>query len=161
MRYNIGDSFVYPMHGAGTVESIEEKIILGENVSYYNIKLPYGNLLLAVPVENIDKLGVRDVMDVSEVDRLLSYLKCSSVQNNDVWNKRLRSNMDKLRGGNIYAAADVFKELYFRDIERNLSSGEKKVLNSAKNIMYSELVIACGKSMEEIDEMIMGIITSA
>lgn len=154
MNYCIGDRIVYPMHGAGIISSIEEREVIGQIKEYYCLELPYGNTVLMIPVDCIENNGVRSIINVDEIPKVLEHLRSSCIECSNNWNKRQRDNLDKLKTGNIYDVADVYKALVCRDKEKSLSTGEKKMLTSAKNILYSELILCSGKDPEYIDELV-------
>ncbi len=152
--YNIGDKIVYPMHGAGVIESIEEKEILGSKQSYYVVKIPVGDMKVLIPTKNVDNIGIREVISEKDADKVFSILCSKSVDLNSNWNKRYRENMVKIKSGNIYEVADVVGSLMVRDKEKGLSTGERKMLNSAKQILISELVLAKNMNALEIEKII-------
>ena len=154
MGYSIGEKIVYPMHGAGIISGIEEQEFLGEVKSYYLLKLSYGSMGIMVPVDNADELGIRDVIDPSAIADVMEYLKKPCCECNTNWNKRHRENLDKLRSGDIFEAAEVYKSLYIRELDKTLSTGEKKLLNNAKQILYSELMLSAGYEVEQVDTMV-------
>ena len=151
--FNIGDKIVYPMHGAGTTDSIEEKNILGETQSYYILKMP-GEVKVMVPVEKAEQVGVREIIDKSSADKVFNILLKDETEMNKNWNKRYRDNMDKLKSGDIYEIADIVRNLSFKQKEKGLSTGEKKMLVNAKQILVSELVLAEKSNQEEIEERV-------
>ncbi|WP_265446592.1 CarD family transcriptional regulator [Acetivibrio straminisolvens] len=152
--YNIGDKIVYPMHGAGVIESIEEKEILGNKQSYYIVKIPIGEMKVMIPTQNVDGIGIREVISEEDADKVFLILKNKTLPSNTNWNKRYRENMGKIKSGNIYEVADVVRCLMLRDKEKGLSTGEKKMLNSAKQILISELVLAKNMNAMEIEGII-------
>ena len=151
--FNVGDKIVYPMHGAGTIDSIEEKDILGEKQSYYILKMP-GEVKVMVPIAKAEQVGVRSVIDKGSADKVFKVLEQDETEMNKNWNKRYRDNMDKLKSGDIYEIADVVRNLSFKQKEKGLSTGEKKMLNNAKQILVSELVLAEHASQEEVEEIV-------
>ena len=151
--YNIGDQIVYPMHGAGTIDSIEEKDIFGEKQSYYILKMP-GEVTVMVPIAKAEQVGVRSVIDKGSADKVFKLLEQDETEMNKNWNKRYRDNMDKLKSGNIFEIADVVRNLSFKQKEKGLSTGEKKMLNNAKQILVSELVLAENSNTDAIEEMV-------
>ncbi len=151
--YNVGDQIVYPMHGAGTIDSIEEKDIFGEKQSYYILKMP-GEVKVMVPIAKAEQVGVRSVIDKGSADKVFKLLEQDETEMNKNWNKRYRDNMDKLKSGNIFEIADVVRNLSFKQKEKGLSTGEKKMLNNAKQILVSELVLAENSNTDEIEEMV-------
>jgi CarD family transcriptional regulator len=130
------------MHGAGVSEAIEEKEILGEKREYYELRLPDGNMKVMIPIANGEEIGLRQVIDKREVQKILKLLKSSSGSMPTNWNHRYRINLEKIKSGNIYAVAEVVRNLARREREKGLSSGEKRMLETAKQILISELVLA-------------------
>ena len=151
--FNVGDKIVYPMHGAGTIDAIEEKNILGENQSYYIIKMP-GEVKVMVPTNKAEQVGVRNIINKDEAVKVISILGEDETEMSQNWNKRYRDNMDKMKSGDIYEVADVVRNLSFKQKEKGLSTGEKKMLSNAKQILVSELVLAEHASQSEVEEQI-------
>lgn len=152
--FNVGDKIVYPMHGAGVIESIEEKEILGSKQKYYVMKMPVGDMKVMIPTLNVEGIGIREIIDSCEVDKVYEILQDQSINVTNNWNKRYRENMTKIKSGNIYEVADVVRILMIREREKGLSTGERKMLNSARQIMVSELVLAEGTDPIEIETAI-------
>ena len=151
--YNVGDKIVYPMHGAGVIDSIEEKEVLGEKQSYYILKMP-GEVKVMVPISTAEQHGIRNVIDKVEAERVFSVLEQDETEMEKNWNKRYRDNMDKMKSGDIYEIADVVRNLSFKQKEKGLSTGEKKMLHNAKQILVSELVLAEHASQDEVEELV-------
>ena len=149
--FNVGDKIVYPMHGAGTIDSIEEKNILGEKQSYYILKMP-GEVKVMIPTAKAEEVGVRNIINKDSADKVFGILAQDETEMEKNWNKRYRDNMEKMKSGDIYEIADVVRNLSFKQKEKGLSTGEKKMLNNAKQILVSELVLAEHASQEEIEE---------
>ncbi len=152
--FNVGDKIVYPMHGAGVIESIEEREILGQKQNYYVMKMPVGDMKVMIPTLNVDGIGIREVIGSCDVDKVYEILQDQNVNVTNNWNKRYRENMSKIKSGNIYEVADVVRSLMIREREKGLSTGERKMLNSAKQILVSELVLAGGADQIEIETVI-------
>ncbi len=152
--YKIGDSIFYPLHGAGIIEQIEEKRILGERHKYYIVRIPIKDTQVMLPVENAEKLGVRNVKNSTQVDELLDYMKNIEDESSDNWNKRYRENIEKIREGTQERTAEVVKYLLIRDKNKGLSSSEKKTLNYAKQILYSEIIMAKDMEYDAVDNLI-------
>lgn len=152
--FNIGDKVVYPMHGAGIIEGIEEKEILGEKKKYYIMRMPIGDMNVMIPVDSIDKIGVRQIISREEIDKVINVLKGEQTNMPQNWNRRYRANMEKIKSGNIFEIAAVVRNLMLRDAEKSLSTGERKMLNSAKQILISEIVLATNYSQEETERII-------
>ena len=151
--FNVGDEVVYPMHGAGKIVSIEERAILNERQSYYIIKMP-GEVKVMVPTAKAEEVGVRNIINKEEAAKVMSILGENETEMSQNWNKRYRDNMDKMKSGDIYEVADVVRNLSFKQKEKGLSTGEKKMLNNAKQILVSELVLAEHASQEEVEQLV-------
>ena len=151
--FNVGDKIVYPMHGAGTIDAIEEKNILGENQAYYIIKMP-GEVKVMVPTAKAEEIGVRNVIGKEEAEKVISILGEDETEMSQNWNKRYRDNMEKMKSGNIFEVADVVRNLSFKQKENGLSTGEKKMLSNAKQILVSELVLAEHATQDEVEQLI-------
>ena len=151
--FNIGDKIVYPMHGAGTIDAIEQKDILGEKQDYYIIKMP-GEVKVMVPTSKAQEIGVRNVINKDEAGKVLQVLSADETEMSQNWNKRYKENMEKMKSGSIYEVADVVRNLSYKQKEKGLSTGEKKMLNNAKQILVSELVLAEHASQEEVEQLV-------
>jgi len=152
--FEIGDKIVYPLHGAGIVEAIEEKEILGQKKKYYVMRTFSGNMTVLIPMDNYEEIGVRAVIDSAEAKKVIEYFKNEPLYDDNNWNRRQRENLDKIKSGNIYKVLDVLKDLMYRDRKKGLSTSERKVLGNAKQIIISELVMSNFAEQEDI-EMIM------
>ena len=151
--FNVGDKVVYPMHGAGTIDSIDKKNILDEEVEYINISMP-GGVKVMVPSNQASKQGLRNIISQNDVEKVFCVLETDETAMSDNWNKRYRDNMDKMKSGDIYEVADVVRNLSFKQKEKGLSTGEKKMLNNAKQILVSELVLAEHATQDEVEELV-------
>ncbi|MDY4975429.1 MAG: CarD family transcriptional regulator [Clostridia bacterium] len=158
--YHIGDSVVYPMHGAGVIVSIEEREILGDRKKYYVMEMPIGDMRVMIPMDNLDKIGIRDVITTQKADEVIQDLKEYDGEMTSNWNKRYRENMVRIKSGDVFEVSHVVKSLMLRDHEKGLSTGERKMLNSAKQILVSELVLAKHLMQSEVEQMIEGICMS-
>ncbi|MCL6476799.1 MAG: CarD family transcriptional regulator [Peptococcaceae bacterium] len=152
--YKIGDKVVYPMHGAGIIESIEEKEILGEKRQYYILKLPVGDMKVMIPINNCREIGLREVIDSEGVQKVIGILKDQSTSMSANWNRRYRANLEKIKSGDIYEVAEVVRNLVNREKEKGLSSGERKMLENARQILISELVLATELEEERAQSLI-------
>ncbi len=147
--YKIGDTVVYPMHGAGVVEGIEDRQVLGETRSYYIIRISRGKMQVMVPVEGSEKVGLRSVVKPNELNEVYDVLRAESTPMDENWNRRNRENMDKLKTGALPQVAEVIRNLVRVDRVKKLSTGEKKMLSNSKLILASEMVVSLGISEEE------------
>lgn len=153
--YNIGDEVVYPMHGAGVIVGVEDKEILGKIRKYYILKMPIKEMKVMVPVENAEEVGVRNILGKEEMDEVLEILsgkdKTKMPSN---WNRRYRFNMDRIKSGDIKEIARVVRFLERVDQEKSLSTGERKMLTGAKQIIISEMVLVYKKDPDTIIKLV-------
>ena len=152
--FQVGDKIVHPMHGAGVVDSIVQKKVNGVVREYYILKLPVGGMLVMIPTANSEEIGVRPVCEESEADRVLAAMPEIEVDMTQTWNRRYRENMTRLKSGDLLEVARVVKGLMLRDEERGLSTGERKMLHSAKQILISEIVLSQNTSYEDVEARI-------
>lgn len=153
--FSIGDKVVYPIHGAGVIADIQEKEVLGEVQEYYILRMPTNHMNVMVPVSQIKKLGVREILSKEEMDQvfeIFSQEDQSKLPKN--WNRRYRYNMDRIKSGDIEEIARVVLCLENLDQEKNLSTGERKMLNNAKQIIISEMILVYDKDQEELSDLI-------
>jgi len=153
--YSIGDKIVYPMHGAGVIESIEERLVLGKKQKYYVMRIPAGDMTVMLPEANCDEIGVRFIIDKSEALKVIESFRMHIPQEDNNWNKRHRENMIKIKSGDIYQVIAVVKELMLRDRKKGLSTSERKMLSSAKQIVISELVLANFAEQSDIESILL------
>ncbi len=158
--YKIGDKVAFPMHGAGIIDAIEEQEILGVVKKYYVMRSPFGDMKIMIPMDSVSEVGVRDVIGKEEAEELIKSFECMEVEENANWNKRYRENMVKIKSGDILEVASVVKALMFRDLQRGLSTGERKMLTSAKQIIISEIVLATGLKNSDIEQKLKDIVVS-
>lgn len=156
--YSIGDSVVYPLHGAGVIEAIEEREISGLTYSYYAMRIPLGDMKVLIPVDGADKIGVRELISAKEADEVLEAFKTVDIDTNLNWNKRYRENMIRIKSGNIFEVASVVKSLMMRDRAKGLSTGERKMLSNAKQILISEIVMSKQTTYEVVDKALKDIV---
>lgn len=152
--FQIGDKVVHPLHGAGVIEDIVERTIDGAPAQYYALKLALDDTQIFIPTDACDKLGVRPVCSREQASALLRQLDSVTRGENKGWNQRYRENMLHIRSGNLLEVAQVIKDLSAREHERGLSTGEKKMLASARHILESELAFALGQTPQAIAEII-------
>ncbi|MGE5559600.1 MAG: CarD family transcriptional regulator [Chloroflexota bacterium] len=142
--FKVGDKVVYPMHGAGIIEAIEEREVLGELQRYYIMRMPIGDMKVMIPVNNSEGIGLREVVNGEEVKKVFEILRAQKTKMSANWNRRYRANLEKIKSGDIYEVAEVVRNLAYRDKEKGLSTGERKMLDNARQILISELVLAQG-----------------
>jgi len=149
-----GDKIVHPMHGAGVVDSIITQKINGVVRDYYLLQLPVGGMRVMIPVATSGAIGVRPVMDKAESDALLERMGSIEVDMTTNWNQRYRENMDRIKSGDLLEVARVVKGLTLRDGKRGLSTGERKMLHAARQILLSELVLSQESSYEVMERRV-------
>ena len=152
--YSIGDKIVYPMHGAGIIDRIEEKTILGEDRQYYVLRVSSNDMKVMIPVDKCEEVGIRNIIEEDEVEGVMEVLSAPSTEMSDNWNRRNRENMERLRTGDIKEVAGVVRNLLRVERTKPLSTGEKKMLTNARQILTSELVLVLGCPETDIDDMI-------
>ena len=150
--YQIGDKVVHPMYGAGVVDSIVQKLVGGVLRDYYILELPNRSMVVMVPTENCEEIGVRPVVDEEQADRVLAAIPEIQVEMTANWNHRYRENMERMKSGDLFEVARVIKGLTIRDQDRGLSTGERKMLHSARQILISEIVLSKSVSYESVEE---------
>lgn len=152
--FSIGDKILYPMHGAGIIQEIEEKDILGETRRYYILRLPYGDMNVMIPVDNSTDIGIRPIINRDAIEGVFVVLRATTSEMSNNWNRRYRENMEKLKTGDILEVAEVVRNLTRTDRVKKLSTGEKKMLNNAKQILESELILAGDMDPTQIDDLV-------
>ena len=159
--FNIGDKIVYPMHGAGIIEGIEEKEVLGKKSKYYIMKMPIGDMKVMIPIDNVEEIGIREIIQNEELNKVLDILQGDKTKMPQNWNRRYRANMEKIKSGDIFEIAAVVRNLMLRDGEKGLSTGERKMLNNAKQMLISEIVLVSDTDQERVEKLIDDTVNSA
>ena len=152
--FRVGDMVAHPMHGAGIIDGIEEKKINGMVRQYYVFKTPVGEMVVLIPVDNSSDIGVRPIIDAAAADTLLSSMPEIEIDMTQNWNRRYRENMLRIKSGDLLEVARVIKGLMARDHEKGLSTGERKMLRSAKQILISELVLSKHMAYDDVEQRI-------
>ncbi|MBC3798113.1 CarD family transcriptional regulator [Acetobacterium paludosum] len=158
--YKVGDKIVYPMHGAGVIEAIEEREIFEETKPYYIMQIVSEGLQILVPVDKVDEIGVRNIVTQPIIDDMIETLKLPMDEMEKNWNRRYREHLERLKTGDIFEVAKVVKNLILLDRQKGLSTGEKKMLNSARNFIVSEMVLIQNRDKDEILELINSSVNS-
>ena len=154
--YAIGDKILYPMHGAGIVETIEEKEILGELRQYYVLNVSWGDMKMMIPVDTCDGIGVRYIISKDEIQNVIGVLQAETSEMSGNWNRRYRENMEKMKTGDILQVAEVVRNLIRTERRKKLSAGEKKMLANARQILQSELVLAGDMDESSVCDLVNG-----
>ncbi len=141
--FKLGDLAVYPAHGVGRIESIETREISGEEQDFYIMKILDNNMIIMIPVDNVESVGLRDVIDTAEVKKVYEIMKKRDMPvDNQTWNRRYREYMEKIKTGSVYEVAEVLRDLYLLKVDKDLSFGERKLLDTAQSLLLKELSIA-------------------
>ena len=151
MTFRVGDKIAHPLHGAGVIERLETRRVNGRDKDYYVLKLPGGDMVVMIPTDSCVEIGVRPIVDSAEIEKLFSAIPDLETDMTANWNKRYRENMQRIRSGDMLEVASVIKSLMNRDVQRGLSTGERRMLHSAKTILLSEIVMANDATMEEAE----------
>src|SRR5579859_2748926 len=161
IEFEVGDSVVYPYHGAGKVIRKEQKEVLGESREYLTIKILHNYITVMVPTENAALAGLRRVIDEETVKKVQAVLQdeCSEMPKN--WNRRFKHNRDKIKTGDVYELAEVVRNLAIREAEKGLSTGEKQMFTRARKILCSELMYALEMTEEQAEDHIHGLMGTA
>ena len=147
MTFKVGETVVYPHHGAATIEEIVNRKIKGVDTEYLVHKVNQGDLVIQVPAANVESVGVRDVVDDIGVAEVLDVLRQAEVEEPSNWSRRFKANQEKISNGDIVRVSEVVRDLSRRDANKGLSAGEKRMLMKARQILTSELALA--RSIDE------------
>ena len=153
MEFNIGDTVVYPHHGAAVIEKKEQRQIKGETVDYLVLKVHQGDLTVRVPEKNAESVGVRDVVGEEGLLKVFSVLRETDVEEAGNWSRRYKANQERLASGDVNKVAEVVRDLWRRDQDRGLSAGETRMLAKARQVLVGELALADGTDDAKSDAM--------
>jgi CarD family transcriptional regulator len=140
--FKVGETVVYPHHGAATIEAIEKRVIKGEEREYLVLRVAQGDLTVRVPADNVDLVGVRDVVNAEGLERVFNVLRQPYIEEPTNWSRRYKANLEKLASGDVIKVSEVVRDLWRRDQDRGLSAGEKRMLAKAIQILRSEIALA-------------------
>ena len=161
MSFTIGETVVYPNHGAAVIENIEMRTIKGVERQYLVLRVAaQQDLVVRVPAENLDLVGVRDVVDKAGLDKVFSILRADYVEEPTNWSRRYKANLEKLHSGDVNKVAEVVRDLWRRDRERGLSAGEKRMLSKARQILVSELALAESTNEDKAEAILDEVLAS-
>jgi len=152
--YKKGDRIVYPLYGAGVIDDLEEKDIDGQILTYYALTIPVGNLTIKISAAKAEALGVRPILPKDKVLGELSSVLCVNVDMPDNWNLRYKENMDRIKTGDLSQIALVFRSLLIRERDRGLSTAEKKMMTTTKQIILSELILSLDVDRTQAEELL-------
>ena len=161
MTFTVGETVVYPNHGAAVIEDIEMRKIKGEDRQYLVLRIiAQQDLVVRVPSNNLDLVGVRDVVDQAGLDRVFDILRASPVEEPTNWSRRYKANLEKLHSGDVMKVSEVVRDLWRRERDRGLSAGEKRRLAKARQILVSELALAEKTNEDKAETMLDEVLAS-
>ena len=161
MTFNVGETVVYPNHGAAVIEDLETRTIKGEEKLYLVLRIISQNdLVVRVPAANLDLVGVRDVVDEKGLKKVFEVLRQPHTEEPANWSRRYKANLEKLHSGNVLKVAEVVRDLWRRERDRGLSAGEKRMLAKARQILVSELALAEKVDEERAEQMLEEVLAS-
>jgi CarD family transcriptional regulator len=147
--YRVGTKVVYPTHGVGLVEAIERKEVSGGRQSFYILRIIGSGMTIMVPTKNAKRVGLREVIEPSEIPKVIAILKKNDLEISPNWNRRFKENLERIKTGSLYEVALVLRKLVLLQKERNLSFGEKKMLENVRKLIISEISHASGVDQEK------------
>jgi CarD family transcriptional regulator len=160
MTFTVGDTVVYPHHGAALIEAIEKRVIKGVERDYLVLRVAQGDLTVRVPADNVDLVGVRDVVNQEGLDRVFDVLRQPYTEEPTNWSRRYKANLEKLASGDVIKVAEVVRDLWRRERERGLSAGEKRMLAKARQILVSELALAENTNEDKAEAILDEVLAS-
>ena len=160
MQFEVGETVVYPHHGAATISEVKTRIIKGEEKVYLKLRVTQGDLTIEVPADNVDLVGVRDVIGKEGLDRVFEVLRAPFTEEPTNWSRRYKANLEKLASGDVIKVSEVVRDLWRRDKDRGLSAGEKRMLSKARQILVSELALAEGTNEDKAEVLLDEVLAS-
>ncbi|MDR1799704.1 MAG: CarD family transcriptional regulator [Bifidobacteriaceae bacterium] len=158
MAFAVGETVVYPHHGAALIEDITTRTIKGEARQYLRLRVTQGDLTIEVPAANVELVGVRDVVGREGLDRVFEVLRANVKEEPTNWSRRYKANVEKIASGDVIKVSEVVRDLSRRDTNRGLSAGEKRMLARARQILVSELALAEGTDEDAAEVRLDGIL---
>ena len=161
MQFEVGETVVYPHHGAAKIIEVKKRKLGGEEKLFLKLQVNQGDLTIEVPAENCDLVGVRDVIDQEGLEQVFEVLRAPFTEEPTNWSRRYKANLEKLASGDVIKVSEVVRDLWRRDQEvKSLSAGEKRMLAKARQILVSELALAEKTDEEKASEMLDGVLAS-
>lgn len=153
-EFSVGDYVVYPMHGVGEIQAIQKQVILGKRKECYSLEITSSKMKVLIPVENARTIGLRAIIQKRDVKKVLDLLRKEGVDTEEDWKIRYQNNMNKVKSGSIHSIAEVCRDLYKRAKDKELSLMERRLYESAYNMITNELALAKGMTVEEAGNLI-------
>lgn len=150
-HFHVGDNAVYPAHGVGVIEAIERKVISGDTHMFYVMRILHNGMMIMIPKTNVDSVGLRQVITREDVKKIYNILKEKDVprDNHQTWNRRYRNYTEKIKTGSVFEIAEVLRALFQLKKTKELSFGEKKILDTVQNLLVKEISIAKNQREED------------
>lgn len=141
--FKVGDNAVYPGHGVGQVVAVESKEIMGSKCEFYIVQIRETGMKVMVPKNNVSSVGLRPIISKDEASKVIEILKMTDVKiDNQTWNRRYREYMEKIKTGSVYEIAEVLRDLFLLKVDKELSYGERNMLDTARKLLMKELTLA-------------------
>jgi CarD family transcriptional regulator len=161
MTFKVGETVVYPHHGAAVIDDIEIRKIKGEDRTYLVLRIvAQSDLIVRVPADNVDLVGVRDVVGQEGLERVFAVLRAPHTEEPTNWSRRYKANLEKLASGDVIKVAEVVRDLWRRERDRGLSAGEKRMLAKARQILVSELALAENTNEDKAEALLDEVLAS-
>lgn len=160
MRFEVGETVVYPHHGAAKITKVSTRTIRGEEKRYLTLEVAQGDLTIQVPADSVEEVGVRDVIDKAGLEKVFGVLREPFTEEPTNWSRRYKANVEKLASGDVIKVSEVVRDLWRRDQDRGLSAGEKRMLVKARQILISELALAEKTDEEHAGEVLDKVLAS-
>jgi CarD family transcriptional regulator len=160
MLFEVGETVVYPHHGAATITAVKTRSVKGNEKLYLTLRVTQGDLVIEVPAENVELVGVRDIIGQDGLDRVFAVLRAPFTEEPTNWSRRYKANLEKLASGDVLKVAEVVRDLWRRDKGKSLSAGEKRMLAQARQILVSELALAEKTNEEKASDVLDEVLAS-
>lgn len=160
MNFSVGETVVYPHHGAATIENVYTRDLNGEERTFLTLRVHQGDLTLDLPADNVQMVGVRDVVDEEALEDVFAVLREPEIDEPSNWSRRYKANQEKLGSGNMMKVAEVVRDLWRREKDRGISTGEKRMLAKARQVLVSELALARDTTEEAAEEILDEVLAS-
>lgn len=160
MQFEVGETVVYPHHGAAKIIEVKNRKLGGEEKLFLKLQVNQGDLMIEVPAENCDLVGVRDVIDKDGLEHVFEVLRTPFTEEPTNWSRRYKANLEKLASGDVIKVSEVVRDLWRREQDRGLSAGEKRMLAKARQILVSELALAEKTDEEKASERLDAVLAS-
>jgi CarD family transcriptional regulator len=160
MLFEVGETLVYPHHGAATITEVESRTVKGVEVTFITLTVSSSELTIKIPVDKVDLIGVRDVIDAAGLEAVFAVLRADVGEEPNNWSRRYKANQEKMASGNVLHVTEVVRDLWRREEEKGLSAGEKRMLLKSRQILVSELALALRETLEKASETLDNVLST-